>query len=493
MKEMSFYSEPYDGENVDFYDRLPSMELDPILVGGTSSLSVILVASRRFTFIYNAVLMIAEDFHCGNVFFKTALLPGERTFPRKVTATKWERHLNDLCKFKVIERQLCGSLLALSTYFAVPKNEFFARSIFNGRLLSAQFQVPPPVNLPFLPRTLKLMTTIVWECVDGISVCLGDLRHFFHQLLMHPSLWKFFGLLCNGKYYQWKTLPMGWSFSPYIAQSIAMLVMLHREKDELLLFDEVLTQLPELLRPHDPSVQGFATVFYDNFFAVSSNHQWSRAVFDRITRNLKIFNLTMKEWIFMTPKLLRHSSIRYLGAEIKVTRKRVDDKWQYDCTWRIPDDKVIAITTCPNKMTARQAASCIGKVMWHHIMTMEPLVTIHALIDVLREVGRSPSWNSTFDLSEKHHHTLQVAIDNCRRNDWISLCRSTVSKEQQQTIFMCSDSSDNGWGYIVWKNEGHIERAFQWGNMASSHIFIKELVAAIWSVTAVVRTLSCNI
>jgi hypothetical protein len=48
-----------------------------------------------------------------------------------------------------------------------------------------------------------------------------DLRHWFHQIKVDPELSRIFGLRDNEEYWEWATLPMGWSWSPAIAQVLA--------------------------------------------------------------------------------------------------------------------------------------------------------------------------------------------------------------------------------------------------------------------------------
>ena len=64
----------------------------------------------------------------------------------------------------------------------------------------------------------------------GLSIVCGDLRHFFHQRPLGKDIQPFFGLILGrrrkcmrdrARAFLWRTLPMGWSYSPAIAQGIA--------------------------------------------------------------------------------------------------------------------------------------------------------------------------------------------------------------------------------------------------------------------------------
>ena len=148
-------------------------------------------------------------------------------FRDQIRTTGTEQHFEQLGCWQVVECSSFQELVFISTYFAVAKNTEVARAIFNGRRLSASFRPPPVVNLLDIPEMIRTLATL---CHEGrLSCLLLDFRHFFHQIPLGKEVRRFFGLRIDNDFFQWKCLPMGWSFSPRIAQSISWMITLLRE------------------------------------------------------------------------------------------------------------------------------------------------------------------------------------------------------------------------------------------------------------------------
>jgi hypothetical protein len=71
------------------------------------------------------------------------------------------------------------------------------------------------VNLPHHPDLLKLCASILepqWAQTlneSAMYLFCGDLRHFFHQIPLHPDIGSYFCLKCSGKAYRYNVLSMG--------------------------------------------------------------------------------------------------------------------------------------------------------------------------------------------------------------------------------------------------------------------------------------------
>lgn len=150
--------------------------------------------------------------------------------PARWTNAKYADHFKDLEVATLIKRTEMKFVEFFSTYFSVPKNEEVARSIFNGKLLSTYFQRPPPVNILDAPRLIEMIEAWCKDFGGDIYMINGDFRHWFHQLSMEEANHRWFGLLLAGEDqpYVWTALPMGWSWSPYIAQAIGLGVLAYR-------------------------------------------------------------------------------------------------------------------------------------------------------------------------------------------------------------------------------------------------------------------------
>ena len=109
-------------------------------------------------------------------------------------------------------------------YFAVvkraadPANDL-ARTIYDGRPFNSQCKRPPPVNIPDPVDVSRFMSTIP---ANKLCVYLADFRHFFHQFGLHEKIKRYFGLAIGESMFAWNTLPMGFSWAPFVAQGTAM-------------------------------------------------------------------------------------------------------------------------------------------------------------------------------------------------------------------------------------------------------------------------------
>lgn len=160
---------------------------------------------------------------------------------RRIVAThaKYRSHFTALEVSKILRRAR-GRPRFVSSYFAVLKARRLARAIFNGRRLSSLTRAPPPVNLPSLKDYVPMVTQFLNDH-PRVYVCGGDLRHWFHQLMLGSDWAPYFGLSMDGDFFTWQTVPMGWSFSPFIAQSATLMLLCgrHATGRDLFCLDEL--------------------------------------------------------------------------------------------------------------------------------------------------------------------------------------------------------------------------------------------------------------
>ena len=306
------------------------------------------------------------------------------------------------------------------------------------------------------------------EKLPGLSstekFCRSFLAHH-HQCIYH-SLQKYFGVALNDQFFVWTQVPMGFSYSPWIAQSIALMILHFREDDEEAFFDEPHhQQLPDWLSikcSHEAVDEGFVTVFYDNILLVARNHELGCKIFQRIGRNFTKFGVIMGSWQFLSPRQLRTSTFEYLGAEIKIERKRHRNSTSHLISWRVKPEKVpTKLITRDELKTPRMVAKVIRKLVWRHTLRLIPFSAIYRLIDVLRH-------------AEKHQ----------RATSWDDATFNLNSISCTNQIFVASDSSDNRWGYVTLDPDGSgKEFGSPWSPSDEKlHIYMKELMAACWTI-----------
>jgi len=201
-----------------------------------------------------------------------------------------------LSTFNIVEEvtQREGFVL-FCALFCVAKNAEQLRLIFDGRTLNELCHTPPPISLPSIVEVLARANA-------ARLVISGDLRHYFHQLSTPSQVGRFLGVKCGKKFFKYKTLPMGLSWSPHIAQSISFLLLTHREKGAKNFFDtDAFMQgqrLPkEVTVLKDGVPVGFAVIVYDNFgiFLDIDDKKFAKEIADRLIANARHFNIKWKE------------------------------------------------------------------------------------------------------------------------------------------------------------------------------------------------------
>ena len=138
------------------------------------------------------------------------------------TASDYREHVSFLKDWGLLET--ANKVYIAGRYFAVAKRaeerrDDKARTIYDGRTLNGFCRRPPPVNIPDPVDVSRFISTIPSA---RLCIYLADFRHFFHQFGLHEAIRPFFGLSIDEQLFQWVTLPMGFSWAPFVAQATAM-------------------------------------------------------------------------------------------------------------------------------------------------------------------------------------------------------------------------------------------------------------------------------
>lgn len=94
-----------------------------------------------------------------------------------------------------------------------------ARAIVNCRQLNEAVPPTPPLHLVSMKRVFQMLSRL--SRPSGLT---GDFRHGFVQIPLPMMAKKHFTVCCGERAFQWRTLPMGFSFAPLIAQATSMAI-----------------------------------------------------------------------------------------------------------------------------------------------------------------------------------------------------------------------------------------------------------------------------
>jgi hypothetical protein len=430
-------------------------------------------------------------------------LKGQREM--QFTNSKYRSHFRDLVDWGVLEEVKAEDVAFFATYFAVPKTLTTMRSIFNGRKLSGHFVTPPPVNISDVASSLKLLAELSTK--GRIYITAGDFRHFFHQMSVNhgPQAKSFFGLAMNFgskskpdiRCFRYAVLPMGWSFSPSIAQASGWMVLAGRRESEPVLIDE--SALKGCCLPHHLNVLdergeaiGLALLYYDNFLVATTSEHHTRMMMNRIISNASEsrYNVKLKEIEFFGHKRLLRRELKYLGCQIGVSVKRVVETdgtktEQHNLTWNIIADKLPSDSTwADNDSTYRTWSKRIGKLIHAAIIDLQPLAVSEQtmkIIDILQRLTKEckGEWDSKASLSVSERQSMEIARQQLCTNEWRQYQCSFSSERRYMAI---TDASEEGGGYIIVDRQHKtiiVQRSFKWGpKFAGLHIYLLEMYTA---------------
>jgi hypothetical protein len=106
-------------------------------------------------------------------------------------------------------------------YFQVPKTAEVDRAIVNCTSTNEGYVEPPPLRLAEYAELLALIKSYG----PSARVLTSDIRHFFWQITLPNGDRRYFCTAFDGKKYEWVCLPMGWTWSPWVAQGVASLAV----------------------------------------------------------------------------------------------------------------------------------------------------------------------------------------------------------------------------------------------------------------------------
>lgn len=299
-------SEPYEFSSGEFETDPSTLKIDPIDCARTIKPPKLLNLNVPFTWFVSSLLLITSITAFEQLFI-TPMAEVKINWAMR-THESYEDHLQALHKPKhglpLIEEEKSGKLRFVSKYFAVSKKcKILARTIFNGRALSRLQRRPDTVNLPEIPCVLKEASRIHKTMqskssqVVAPAVFTADIRHYFHEIEVSPEISVFFGVVCRGKAYSWRGLPMGWAHSPRIAQSLSWGMILHNAPPCLAHEVEIAKKSvhpPSYAhtRDKDGNINGIIFIWYDNIVAIIYGNDEFRDVTSAIERNRRSWNIT---------------------------------------------------------------------------------------------------------------------------------------------------------------------------------------------------------
>ena len=247
----------------------------------------------------------------GDGFPKKRLLEGEEGAPsvnppRRSTG-KARETVVDLLKATILSAKNKGRrrLRTWASVFQVPKNDEVDRAIINCKIINLAFFPPPPLSLAEVGTLLGLL-----RFFPDAVLATADIRHFFWQLRLPEVDRHRFSVEHGGGALECVALPMGWSWSPWVAQGVAGLVVVEAVRR---IGEHMEAYAAEGVRPDSPPpfwyirerdsgcVKAIIVIWYDNFLVAAARPQgeqdqdWNKLMRKSLDAAMRSFQLQWKK------------------------------------------------------------------------------------------------------------------------------------------------------------------------------------------------------
>ena len=329
-------------------------------------------------------------------------------------------------------------LRSILTCFSIPKACGTAsRFILNGRKLNDCLLSPPSFSLPSIEKLKPWIFAHEWGQVT-------DLRHCFYQYQLGEGVESFFGFRKRNHFYAFKRMPMGWSYAPFIAQSVAMAFI-------------------EPIARH-------ATAIYDDFLVLGQNKQETQQRTATMRERMERCRATIHPKKAMIEAA---QTLTYMGVEWDLRHKRyrlaIDfaDRWAKWLTNMCKGE--------PHTVRAYWASAAV--VLYTQRVRGSRSCNLFHLFRWLSTTARSLSsgaltWSSPCTPTGKALEDLRKGLGWICDNDWIVFHPTPPAAP----IELYTDASSTGWAWLAQNRHHPQHQQVRYGRLpVQTHINVAEL------------------
>lgn len=362
------------------------------------------------------------------------------------------------------------------TYFEVPKKgTTTTRAIANCKAMNSLFRR----RIGFQLARLEDVARAVSMFMDKNFIVL-DLRHWFHQLTLPPSVTKLFSIRMGQR-----TWPMGFKFTPVVAQTTvacALRVAMMRIGISYKFPTESSAAPVMVWSDGNQRILLVAIVWYDNIFINTPNRLLCQMVKKEMVKIFQAWGIRVKDEMTLTTE-----EVEYLGVVYKPNGETLE--------WRHVEGnraEWIKLRRTP-PTTARDWLARLGVVNWHLQLRMIKWSTVKPMfVKAFQAIGPlygdlDLALEMPMEVAEEVHAWLDEA---CAEMRWTKSIRAVPDR----TIFVASDASNWGAGAVTWM-EGRAVVILQRKWTAKEEawdIHEKEVAATIEAITIVMAFEICK-
>ena len=450
------------------------LQLDPITVAGCFDASLV-PPSEADWFEKARALLINE---------RPPIASGKTRARR--TRIEYKAHLTALEQYKVVSRQSRGFAAEfICAYFAVPKKDETARSIFNGGVLTEFTIRMPSVNIPDALYIAKLIAAMAKKFKGAIQISVMDLRHWFHQIRIPPSWRPFFTICVQDLLFTWNVLPMGWTASPYIAQAMALgvIVVMMKINHGIEFKGAHQSTIPHHLISECGNIA--ITCNYDNICVIASTS--FRNVGEWVKSALQTQSIAIKEFThvdaanFRKGEKIAHLSVLFgqRPSDALITTQHVEESIK---KWRIILERSRE-SWFIKKLTKREVARVVGILLYDQRLGGKQLHHQTLLINTLTALHPVTKWDELWVGDEHVINSIFKRFETMLQNPPRVVM---VNPPPEKELIVASDACPKGAGHVIkWMNADPIDiQQYKSSVPESVHIFVHEMVAAYVAIDA---------
>jgi hypothetical protein len=327
-----------------------------------------------------------------------------------------------------------------AAYCTVDKTEEHSRAIIDCRRTNGKMRRPPAL-------ILIQMHEVIWLLLFFTSPAFAvrDLRHFFWQIPLAGNDCRWFGVrFRDGKApILIRCLPMGFSWSPSIAQTISTLLAVAGTKWK----HDAWKGRPYItITREDGSIIAFIVIFYDNFLVIAKDEDTRTALMKTLLGNIKKVNAKIKggEERPMEGVLLTRGVFDFLGVMF--------ERQAGELIWWHKGKNVMEWNNLLKKgrMTTRDGYGLAGICIWDKTVATAPMLEIAEVLDTMAAIaGAKVNWEDP--LQESWRECLKCAVAQVVRREPYKRSRSELT--ERRLILVATDASDWGGGAVVWSED----------------------------------------
>jgi len=372
-------------------------------------------------------------------------------------------------------------------FFVVLKRFNLMRAILDCRKLDDKCGRPPALRL----ATIAEIALALQRFGSRAWFLSMDFRHYFHEIKLPPAVHRLFTIGVADRIFTQVTLPMGFSWAPWISQCCTATVILRAFNDSGLIInpDELVGEAPPPMifgRNKQGDIVAIAVLWYDNVLIVCQYPP----IAEKVKRMLK--HLCSKESSGVVLKgdiALTESKVSYLGVDWRLTGNKL--RWAHDVAsvveWALLLREQIA--------TSREIARLIGVVLWDWQVSGE--ISPAEVADILA-VSRALSsacasdpekWDCQAVITEDQRARVMQAFHRVLVESEAVFKGRPPPPPDMPLVFACSDASNKAGAGVVLRPIQQLVWGEPWTEQEEElHISERETIAAVNTVRRLLQT-----